>query len=84
MHIKVANQNARRVTSVSLTTTTMSTSASTESLLKEAETAAPKNPAKAEKIYRQILTSPNSGDAEALRDQETALVKLGELFRDQK
>ncbi|KAF8875056.1 PCI domain-containing protein [Infundibulicybe gibba] len=47
-------------------------------LLKQAETA---NPQQAEALYKQVL-SPSNG--EVLRDQEIALVKLGELYRDQK
>ncbi|KAG6876112.1 hypothetical protein C0992_000923 [Termitomyces sp. T32_za158] len=44
-------------------------------LLAQAET----NPAQAETLYKQILA-----DAAGSREQETALVKLGELYRDQK
>ncbi|KXN84025.1 26S proteasome non-ATPase regulatory subunit 11 [Leucoagaricus sp. SymC.cos] len=43
------------------------------------------NPASVEKIYKQILAEDSStADAQLLRDKETALVKLGELYRDQK
>ncbi|GLB39327.1 putative PCI-domain-containing protein [Lyophyllum shimeji] len=62
-------------------------------LLAQAEQAAKTKPARAEALYKQILsetaasTSDESRDAQAsqaLREQETALVKLGELYRDQK
>lgn len=61
--------------------------------LAEAESAVQSNPQRAEALYKQILESPPSKstgeDAQAdqaaiLRDQETALVNLGKLYRDQK
>jgi len=43
------------------------------------------NSSQAELIYQKILSNdPDSTDAQVLRDKETALVKLGELYRDQK
>ncbi|KAF7974169.1 hypothetical protein HWV62_13295 [Athelia sp. TMB] len=66
----------------------------TEKALVEAEKNAKTNPARAEQLYKQILSStaestnadaPQTGaKAQSLRDQETALVKLGELYRDTK
>jgi 26S proteasome regulatory subunit N6 len=66
----------------------------TPALLKQAESSAQSNPAQAEQLYKQILSStaastnsnaPQTGEKDqSLRDQETALVKLGELYRDQK
>jgi 26S proteasome regulatory subunit N6 len=54
---------------------------SSTELLTQAES----NPSKAEQIYKQILSDdPINADARVLRDKETALVKLGELYRDQK
>ncbi|KAF8163850.1 PCI domain-containing protein [Crassisporium funariophilum] len=63
-------------------------------LLSEAQSCANTHPSKAEGLYKQILSStsastadepPRDGDqAQNLRDQEVALVKLGELYRDQK
>lgn len=54
---------------------------STTELLAQAES----TPSSAEKIYKQILSDdPTAADAQALRDKETALGKLGELYRDQK
>ncbi len=53
---------------------------SSTGLLAQAEA----NPAQAEEIYKRILVDTANSDAEDLRDKETALVKLGELYRDQK
>jgi len=54
-------------------------------LLEEAEGVEKTNPQRAEQIYREILQQPaNEGDANLLRDQETALVNLGKLCRDHK
>ncbi|KAF8231095.1 proteasome regulatory particle subunit [Tricholoma matsutake] len=67
--------------------------ASTSDLLAQAESIASSNPSRAENLYKQILndtaasTSNETRDEESsqnLRDQETALVKLGALYRDQK
>ncbi|KAI0351538.1 PCI-domain-containing protein [Trametes cingulata] len=58
-----------------------------EELLKEANSS--KDPKRAEALYREILASPISQHASTeereaeLRQQEAALVKLGELYRDQ-
>jgi len=55
-------------------------SSTTELLVQAAE-----NSSQAEQIYQQILANdPDNTDAQVLRDKETALVKLGELYRDQK
>ncbi|EIN06974.1 PCI-domain-containing protein, partial [Punctularia strigosozonata HHB-11173 SS5] len=62
----------------------------TASRLVEAASLAKSEPKKAEQIYKDILNaaaSTSSGapeSSEALREQEAALVKLGELYRDQK
>ncbi|KXN81497.1 putative 26S proteasome regulatory subunit rpn6 [Leucoagaricus sp. SymC.cos] len=54
---------------------------SSTDLLAQAEA----NPASAEKIYKHILSEDSStADAQLLRDKEIALVKLGELYRNQK
>ncbi|KAI0247217.1 hypothetical protein BJV78DRAFT_1247442, partial [Lactifluus subvellereus] len=43
------------------------------------------NPKRRETTYKQILeASKSTVDPDVLRDQETALVELGELYRDQK
>ncbi|KAI0636483.1 PCI-domain-containing protein [Trametes polyzona] len=58
-----------------------------QELLKEAE--ASTDPKRAEALYKEILASPNNQHASTeekeaeLRHQEAALVKLGELYRDQ-
>ncbi len=53
--------------------------------VQEAQKALPANPQKAESIYRDIIAKPPSlmSDA-ATREYETALISLGELYRDQK
>ncbi|OJA14274.1 hypothetical protein AZE42_08830 [Rhizopogon vesiculosus] len=66
---------------------------STVGLLKQAEDLAPSNPKRAEELYKQILNSTvstsngstvNIDKEQSLRDQESALIKLAELYRDQK
>ena len=53
-------------------------------ILDEAKRLSTSNPQKAEGLYKQILSEePGTGDA-ALRDYETALMGLGELYREQK
>jgi 26S proteasome regulatory subunit N6 len=59
----------------------------TKELLAQAETESKSNPQHAEQLYKKILTSAaasTSSDPDSLRDQESALIKLGELYRDQK
>ena len=52
--------------------------------IEEAQRLSKKDPAKAEAIYKDVLSkSPGSNEA-ALRDYETALMGLGELYRDSK
>jgi len=61
-------------------------------ILTEAQPLASTNPGKAEALYKDLLATTsgkNEGSSsvereESLRHQETALVKLGELYRDQK
>ncbi|KAI5997671.1 proteasome regulatory particle subunit [Pisolithus orientalis] len=56
-----------------------------QALLDEAKNT---NPARAEKIYKQILVSSASPSGverdQVLRDQENAMIKLAELYRDQR
>jgi 26S proteasome regulatory subunit N6 len=54
-----------------------------EELLNEAQSLAEKDPKRSETTYKKILQEPASDQPDALRLQETALVKLGELYRDQ-
>jgi len=65
--------------------------ANTGDLLKEAQSIASASPQRAEVIYKEILgaNAPSSTGSpevheQAVRNQEIALVKLGELYRDQK
>lgn len=52
--------------------------------LEEAQRLAADQPAKAEAIYKEILSKPpGTSDAE-LKEFETALLSLGELYRDHK
>ena len=55
-----------------------------EQQLEQAQALAKSEPTRAEALYKEILKKPASDNAEELRHQETALVKLGELYRDQK
>ncbi|THV05560.1 proteasome regulatory particle subunit [Dendrothele bispora CBS 962.96] len=64
----------------------------TAQLLAEAESTAKTDSKRAESLYKQILSSSskpspnedNQQQAQTVRDQETALVNLGQLYRDQK
>jgi 26S proteasome regulatory subunit N6 len=52
--------------------------------LAEAQKLAKTEPTKAEQIYKEVLsTNPGSNEA-AIKNYESALVGLGELFRDQR
>jgi len=52
--------------------------------IQEAQKLSKTDPSKAEAIYQDILSkSPGSGEA-ALREYETALIDLGQLYRDTK
>ena len=52
--------------------------------IEEAQKLAKSEPAKAKVIYQEVLSKdPGSSDA-AVKNFETALVGLGELYRDQK
>ena len=48
----------------------------------EAKTLSKDEPAKAEKIYQDILSKPPGSNDKAVRDFENALMGLGELYRD--
>jgi 26S proteasome regulatory subunit N6 len=65
----------------------------TVDLLSEAQTLSKTDPKRAEQIFRDILNASgndavagadDASKEQALRNQEIALVKLGELYRDQK
>lgn len=60
------------------------TAADNAKKVEEAQKLAKSSPAKAEQLYKEVLSeNPGSSDA-AIKNFETALVGLGELFRDQK
>ena len=48
----------------------------------EAREVAKNEPSKAEAIYKDILAHPPGSNEAALRDYESALLALGELYRD--
>jgi len=51
----------------------------------EAQKLAKTNPRKAEAQYKEIISKPPSATSDAaVREYETALVGLGELYRDEK
>lgn len=52
--------------------------------VREAQKVASSDPKKAEQIYKDIVSKPPSLTDAAVREYETALISLGELYRDQK
>lgn len=53
--------------------------------VREAQKLAASNPQKAEEIYKDIISqAPSVTSDAATREYETALISLGELYRDQK
>ena len=52
--------------------------------IEEAQKSAKTNPAKAEAIYKDILSKKPGSTEGALREYEAALMGLGELYRDTK
>jgi 26S proteasome regulatory subunit N6 len=53
--------------------------------LKEAQKVAKSDPRQAEQIYKEIVSKPPSINSDAAtREYETALISLGELYRDEK
>ena len=50
--------------------------------IEEAQNIQRDDPAKAEAIYKDILSQKPGGNEAALREYETALMGLGELYRD--
>jgi 26S proteasome regulatory subunit N6 len=56
-----------------------------ESRLKTAQSVAKSDPRQAEQIYKEIISKPPSITSDAaVREYETALVSLAELYRDEK
>lgn len=56
----------------------------TSKRIAEAQTLAKSEPAKAEQIYKDVLSTDPGSNETAIKNYETALVSLGELYRDQK
>ena len=52
--------------------------------VEEAKKLAKEQPAKAEQIYKDVLSKPPGANDRAARDFEAALMGLGELYRDAK
>lgn len=52
--------------------------------IEEAKKLSKDEPAKAEQIYKDILSKPPGANDRAVRDFENALMGLGELYRDHK
>lgn len=53
--------------------------------VQEAQKLAKSNPREAESIYRDILAQPPSATSDAaVKEYESALISLGELYRDEK
>lgn len=50
--------------------------------IEEAQKLQKDDPPKAEAIYKEILSQKPGGNEAALREYETALMSLGELYRD--
>lgn len=55
-----------------------------EQKVTEAKRIAKSEPQKAESLYKEVLSKPPGSNEAALRDYESALVGLGELYRDLK
>jgi len=53
--------------------------------IEEAKKLTKTEPRKAESLYKEIISKPPSATSDAaVREYETALVSLGELYRDEK
>jgi hypothetical protein len=57
---------------------------SNEDKIAEAKKLSKESPKKAESLYKEVLSTPPTASEASLRDFETALGGLGELYRDQK
>lgn len=58
--------------------------AETSKRVAEAQALAKSDPSKAEQIYKEVLSTDPGSNETAIKNYESALVGLGELFRDQK
>lgn len=53
--------------------------------VQEAQKVAKSDPRKAEQLYKDIISKPPSATSDAaVKEYETALISLGELYRDEK
>lgn len=56
-----------------------------KSAVQEAQALSSTDPRKAESIYKDIISKPPSVTSDAaIKEYETALISLGELYRDEK
>jgi 26S proteasome regulatory subunit N6 len=58
--------------------------ADTSKRIAEAQKLATSEPTQAEQIYKEVLATDPGSNESAIKNYETALVGLGELYRDQK
>jgi 26S proteasome regulatory subunit N6 len=58
--------------------------ADTSKRIEEAQKLAKTEPTQAEQIYKEVLATDPGSNEIAIKNSETALVGLGELYRDQK
>jgi 26S proteasome regulatory subunit N6 len=58
--------------------------AETSVQIAEAQKLAKSEPTKAEQVYKEVLATDPGSNETAIKNYETALVGLGELYRDQK
>lgn len=58
--------------------------ADTSMRIAEAQKLAKSEPTQAEQIYKEVLATDPGSNETAVKNYETALVGLGELYRDQK
>lgn len=62
----------------------MAQSTSSEQTVAEAKKISKTDPAQAEKLYKEVLSKPVGASESASKDYESALLGLGELYRDHK
>jgi 26S proteasome regulatory subunit N6 len=58
--------------------------AETSSRIAEAQKLAKSEPTQAENIYKEVLATDPGSNETAIKNYESALIGLGELYRDQK
>jgi hypothetical protein len=82
-HLQPTNWEHPNYTSTQPTTATMAQEDAAKRI-EEAKQLSKDSPAKAEAIYKEILSQPPGTSDKAVREFETALLGLGELYRDHK